>query len=256
MQTQDLDLRNDVFRHARAHFLIEANGHRIAYSYIRKNACTAFKTLILETSAHKEALSAEGDALRPIQFLLQHHAIRTHEVLDTCDVRLFVYRDPFARTASLFLNKLIEQRNAKDFLTAVRKAGLDPDTLTFESFLDAFVRHPFKNKDPHLLPQAAHLLPVHYTHCIPIDELADHIEPILGTSLTAQFFQKPANATQADTSMEDASTASVGDLRQTFLNAGTLPSHESFQTEETLAHIRRVYDKDYQLIEKISASSS
>ena len=45
-----LDRRNKIISYGRAHFWFELGGKTYGYCYIRKNACSAFKKLICDTS--------------------------------------------------------------------------------------------------------------------------------------------------------------------------------------------------------------
>ena len=107
--TNDLILRStvDVFKsgfRSGSHFRLPDTS--VAYSYIRKNACSSFTRFILKdvhANKFKSNVSnynkmVEVARMRTLKdFLAQQH-------------RIFVYRDPLQRIASLYLNKFVQQK--------------------------------------------------------------------------------------------------------------------------------------------------
>ena len=82
------------------HFTLQ--GKRFLYCYIRKNACTLMKKVILE--AHRYS---GYDWNTPFPFPRFAYKIRPWRSLKEFDCIFFIYRDPVDRMASLFVNKFV-----------------------------------------------------------------------------------------------------------------------------------------------------
>ncbi|WP_173508503.1 MULTISPECIES: sulfotransferase family 2 domain-containing protein [unclassified Aliiroseovarius] len=146
------------------HYWFEANGKRFAYAYIRKNACTAFKTLICETSRRADFVET---GLRPMRFMNKYHRIKTRRQLDQCHTRLFVYRDPYGRLVSAYLNKFVARKGHEDIFQRYQSAtGQHPDDTSFRDFVTRYCIPPFSQRDKHVRPQASRLLDLPYDHAI------------------------------------------------------------------------------------------
>ena len=76
-------------------FELEFLGKRISYTYIRKNACSAFKRLFAGETHHD--FSSYSTALKAMINLHLENDIRR---IESSDFRVFVYRDPVERVLS------------------------------------------------------------------------------------------------------------------------------------------------------------
>ncbi|WP_416274518.1 sulfotransferase family 2 domain-containing protein [Lamprobacter sp.] len=90
----------------------------MAYCYIRKNASTAFKRLILDLSPHRSAIDQSKSR---IQFMGLYHRESRIDALESCDYRIFVYRDVLERIASLFANKFKVRSGAEDIMKDISR---------------------------------------------------------------------------------------------------------------------------------------
>ena len=187
-------LRNSMFSIRRRHFRFVAGGRQVAYCYIRKNACSAFKRLICETSEVANFSEFEGSELA---FLDRHHLIRDIATLGACDLRLLVYRDPYERLVSIYLNKLVARSSAEGILknfAAVTQYGPAWSDLPelrvriLQAFLSA--------QDVHVYPQSSNLPPIRYDTAIPLSSLhATLFRHLLGASVADRYFAQPTNGT-------------------------------------------------------------
>ncbi|MBK0400382.1 sulfotransferase family 2 domain-containing protein [Limibaculum sp. M0105] len=161
------------FTLGRLHLAFELGGSRIAYAYIRKNGCSSFKRALGFDYATNVRTIARAHPYRPWR---------------RYDATIFVWRDPEERLLSLFRNKIIQRDHADGILASYRRVmGAEP--ATFEDF----VRFACRDADPHCWPQCDHLMPIRYTHAIPLSRLYQSMCGIVGEEAAEPFVQ-PYNA--------------------------------------------------------------
>ncbi len=109
------------------HFTFELAGKRVVYCYIRKNASSAFKKLIVDCSPFSNLMKENEN---PIHFLYKYHK-STAKDFSRADHIIFVYRDPIERILSLFKNKFIQQIGAQDILDLRQRKQLKVSSCFF-----------------------------------------------------------------------------------------------------------------------------
>lgn len=227
-------------RRLRSHFLFEVNGSTIAYCYIRKNACSAFKRMILDQAGYT------GQWNGAISYLTSNFAAPSVQAVRAARWRVFVYRDPFERMASLFRNKMIMQDGAVDFLNDFRRVtGSDPKGATFEQFVHHYLEH--RPGDPHTLSQAAHLLPISYNVRSTMDSLLHDMKQVVGDELAKRYFGRPVNESSAILFDEPSVDLPVRVLRDRYAESGQLPGSSALETAELRSAVQRLYRADYKL---------
>ena len=229
-------------RQLRSHILFDVNGETIAYCYIRKNACSAFKRMILAEERY------EGAWEDAIHFLLQL-APASLAAAKTAKWRIYVYRDPFERIASLFRNKMVAREDSTDFIADFESAtGSDVDASTFDQFVTVYLTS--KPRDPHTWTQASQLLPMSYNCVSTLDTLFHDMRPIVGDELARRYLARPAN--QSSTSLYDEASFAVPvrQLRERYLATGELPSSGALDAPNARATVLRLYRDDYGLAPK------
>ncbi len=246
---QTLDNRSGPNKHELGHFWFNARGKRIAYCYIRKNACTAFKQIICETSSQANFSEFEGNQMT---FMGEHHRLEsTQEIMD-CNERIFVYRDPNERLISLYINKFVSRdQNDHIFRRFEEETNLSPDKASFRDFVMVYCREPFELKDPHVRPLEHHLARVKYTWAIPMSELSAAMEVLLGRVTAKQYFSVPTNSTSYGSDADSLFDQPSCDLRQRLLKSGKLPSKRSMMDKELEQVVRQRYSCDYELVERL-----
>lgn len=183
-------------------------GKRIAYAYIRKNACSAFK-LALGFSP-----SAPFNEVEPRNRWKRWHWYHA---------KIFVWRDPEERLVSLYKNKILDRKDASDILPSYQSAmGEDPSTF------EKFAEFASLGADPHCLPQYDHLKPIRYSHAIPLAQLHEAMAEIVGTEAAKPFAQ----------------------------NTNPSIPHNVEVTDRAGALIREYYARDYEMIERLSRTST
>lgn len=226
-------------RQLRSHFLFEVGGQTIAYCYIRKNACSAFKRMILDQAGY------EGPWDEAIKFLepLAPHNLATAKAAKW---RIYVYREPFERSVSLFRNKLIMQEGSTDLVADFeRVTGFDAENATFEHFVTSYLAA--RPGDPHTWTQASQLLPMSYNCVSTLSSLFEDMKPIVGEDLARGYFAKPANQSSGFLYDEASASVPVRVLRERYEAEGALPSRAALDQPAVRAAIRRLYRNDYSL---------
>lgn len=156
------------------HFTLPIGDKRIAYAYIRKNGCSAFKKAVGLPDAHV------GQLVDNFRWRPWHRR----------DATVFVWRDPVERLVSLYRNKVLDGTGADDIIRSYRSTmGEEPSTF------ERFVEFAIQFKDPHCIPQHKHLKPIRYTHAIPLGRLHEHMVRIVGEE-AAKPFKRRVNASK------------------------------------------------------------
>lgn len=223
-----------------SHFVFEVEGQRIAYCYIRKNACSAFKHLMLDVAGY------EGPRAGSIEHLYSRYPARGLTHVLSSDWRMFVYRDPIDRAASLFRSKMVMQKGAKPLLASYRSiTRSDPNAASFSGFVTDYLTR--RNIDVHARPQSSHLLPIAYNSVSTLETLHDDVRRICGPEIADAYFSRPTNPTSSQLSQQPSSDAPVHVLKAHYEDTGELPSTAALMTPELEAMIRRIYSRDYAL---------
>ncbi|MCG5535571.1 sulfotransferase family 2 domain-containing protein [Ectothiorhodospira mobilis] len=236
-----------------SHYVFEASGRRVAYCYIRKNASTAFKRLIVDSSPHREALEDCGSRIR---FLERYHREDRLKALAACDYRIFVYRDVLRRMASLFVNKFVLSEGAADISKDVaQRLGRPVEALSFERFVEAYLdgARNVNELDPHVWEQVSHLRPLHYTHAIPLERLEADMASILGRDRAREYFGRKVNVAGAGKGIDAADVASwdVASLRARHGLDGSLPTYAQLLRADLASCLSRIYRRDERMIRRI-----
>jgi hypothetical protein len=234
-------------RRVNAHFKFELDGRPIAYCYIRKNASSAFKRMMLDMHGY------DGPWSGAFAFMKQNCGVGSVEDVRSASWRVYVYRDPFERAASLFRNKLVMQKDADDLLANfVRVMHSDPEDATFTEFVRWYL--PAKYADPHVWAQSDHLLPVDYNCAWSMAWLQDHAREIFGGEIADRYFLKPANQSSEHLFNDPSEDVPVRELRQHYDRTGELPGVRALRNNETSRMIHDLYERDYELESAVQKS--
>lgn len=237
-----------------SHFGITVGGASIAYCYIRKNACSAWKRLFMEETDAPYERSEWG---REIEFMATHHGLRSVAEVERHDHRLVVLRDPVERYVSAFVSLMIAHtppptRHLRN--RGSKLLGMPVEEASFDMFLEHQIPASSGRRgrlDKHLWPQVWHLAPVTYTDVIPIERLAPAMKALLGEALGARYFDRPVNATAIAPTYGDPEVAELPArvLRERYTETGRLPDKASFLVGGRAEAIRAAYADDAALYE-------
>lgn len=236
-----------------SHFVFNVADIRIGYCYIRKNACSAFKRLIVDCSPYRDRYENSENA---IHFLNEFHEESSVLSLERCDALVFVYRSPVERITSLFVHKFVMHYGADDILANFAKVtNIDPDEATFAKFIGMYLEsNAMETLDRHAWPQISHLHRLKYTHAIPIHELASEMAKIVGKDVVTKYFGEPTNATKGivDPTHNDLSDISCRELSAAFDTQGKLPTSQQLARPDLIRRIERLYESDVAWVQKLT----
>jgi hypothetical protein len=250
------------YRSQGPHFEIKVPGKTIIYTYIRKNACSSFKYLIgrdpspdvlaRQAAGEKLAFSAKyAGNLRAFMVKPQTYNFAQ------ADAVIFVWRDPFARAVSVFMNKLVDGIGATQARDGyVRLMDKAPETASFRNYLD-YLDNDFAELDVHCHPQHASLMARRYTHAINMHNLHPEMTALIGAPLADKFFARRINAsltsgTQVDGLLIDKSAEALRALKA----SGGKISAAHFDTPELRDRVETRYAQDIRMIARITAQGS
>jgi len=238
----------------RKHFTLPLSDRLLVYAYIRKNACSAFKTLFRGASPFVDQCP-DCDALG---IMGGYHKSRLKDLRHDKLLSLVVLRDPHARLISLYLNKFVVRSGNRDiFKSYANLTGLDPEKASFRQFLTEYVdRFPFKRLDCHLLPQIAHMGRFPYNGPVRFESLYSDLTRVLGEGYAEKYFRKKVNATTYSDTAPAASVNCMTDaatLAEIYTTEGAVPSSPHFMCDALEHTVRTKYAHDLSIVDKLNA---
>jgi hypothetical protein len=234
------------------HFVFEAAG-TTGYCYIRKNACSAVRRMILDTSPH-----APRPDEPPIRFLGRCHRLDPAGVA-ACARMIFIVRDPLERAASGYLQQVVKRLHEPypvlaDSIAAV--TGRPRDELSFEDFVTGYLgTRDFGRINVHFLPQVDHLAPLLYTHVLQVATLAGDAAEVFGPAIAGRYFAQPVNdlAPVSVDPVREAWRQPAAALRARFDASGVLPRKADLLAPETAGPLAEIYAADVALLARYRA---
>lgn len=189
-------------------------------------------------------------------------AVRQQERLQVpMPIQLIVFRNPFRRLASAYLNKYVEHsRYREDSLARCPEARLD----TFADFLEELDGHGFRCVDKvHFKPQRARYRWRRFDRVFDADDLAPlqrFVNTLCGTE-EAMPFRVATNRPPTARDLPAPETRSSGgeqtspwllrreDLQER-ITAGRTPAYASFYNPSLEAMTRRIYQVDFHFLDR------
>lgn len=249
------------FRCKTNHYRFVVNRRVVVYTYIRKNACSAFKRLIGEqrsVGGLVNRLRRFGSRFDPDDLShIKYCKVYPDEYdFGKADHLVFVCRDPFERVVSLYLNKFVESKGAEDIRRSFERiCGKSADQATFEDFL-VYLSGEFSSLDPHCYPQKSHLLSAAYTDPIDIKNLYRDIRKIIGEKLADRFFLHPVNAVgKGGSKLSECLVTYPARELEAMWRRGVSFHKGNFSTDEACDFIRYRYQADYEMLDNIKRQS-
>ena len=216
--------------------------------YIRKNASTIFKKIIIDLASSKiKALS-----LSPTQMMFKSGYVSL-ENARLCRERVFVLRDPTERVISGFLNRFIMKVPTAS-KEGVGKSihsicGRDPLSITFSSFVSDYLSSGLSKVDNHFATVVSHLGPFNYTKVMLDKFLYDDAKFIFGDETADKHFFIKRNATNKciTADLKNAFNIPASELFLMYQSSGVLPTKESLMDSSVVAAIKDLYSADYDI---------
>lgn len=223
------------FRRPQGQYLIrnEETGH-LLYTYIRKNACSSFKALMLDRAREKSG----SEMARLAEFLCA-------DPQEYASSSVFIYRDPVERLVSAFVNKFVQISGNKDvFNNFEERTGNKAETATFREVVD-YVGGGFPGIDPHFWPQKSHLADIEYRHAIDIGMLSAFMEAEFPS--ISEYFKKPVNK---------SIVRHIGSEDLCDVPANQLQGFAKENARKLEPLVRDIYEQDYAMISTLSGWDS
>ena len=208
--------------------------------YIRKNACSALKAMILddigETNERKTDTQKMAD-----------YRLCTYENSTTAKICCFIIRDPLHRIVSGWLNQVVQKVDLTypEMFDAITDAtSKHPRDVTFRDFLNSYLISGKING--HFKPVVDHLYPILYTHVLHDKSLYEDARITFGDERAQKFFFRPLNATQLlkSETVKNACNITAGELFDSYKKHAILPSKESFLNINNAKKIQGFYAED------------
>lgn len=233
------NFEHDEFHKPVKHYEIKTGEKVILYAYIRKNASSLFKQVMLEVKS--KGIKSE----KSIYFQMHKKKYAS---------KIFVYRDPIDRILSTFLNKFVNDTYSKDikqnFFACSGKTSLND--VCFLDFVD-YLDNSFEKIDKHLHPQKSSLWGIKYDYPININSLNSAMTHILQKDSLNSHFQKKNNSTKQGKPVLDKliSCKKIRDIRAM---RESFDFHvENFVTLDVADFLKHKYKQDYKMIAEIEA---
>ncbi|MBY6153578.1 sulfotransferase family protein [Vannielia litorea] len=238
-----------------AHFRLDTERGPLLYTYIRKNASTAFKMHLSSDPPLLVRLRRRFIAKNYYRLAdMKHRRIAPSDNRDGLAGGLFVYRDPMERIVSFYLNKFVQPlvrgyRPGGEGLIRGKRAA-DARFSDLLTYLEA----PFDDLDVHCIPQKAHLLEMDYTHPVRIDRLEQVMAELIGPDAAAAGFGKKWNASgrAGETVEDDLTDRTAEDLA----TSGLKLRPANFLGPDARAFLAERYAEDMEMVAEIEGTEA
>lgn len=224
------------------HFNVGKDG-RICIVYIRKNACSALKAMIID------GLNGEGEGESDIRRMTAYAKCDDADIAKA-EVRSFILRDPVERVISGWLNQVVQRvgRIYPEMFDGIESAiGKPVKETTFAEFAQEYLAEGQING--HFMSVCDHLKPITYSHVLHDKTLSEDACYAFGELRAEKFFSKHLNSTSALKSHDADNIVNVpaGRILETFQSKRSLPSKSSFMNSEAIEAVRHIYRHDIAL---------
>jgi len=238
-----------LFERGAPHFTFEIAEETFIYAYLRKNGCTSFKTFLLE-----EYNIEYKDELDKINQITLQCGV-TKQNYDENAKTLLILRDPIVRICSLFRNKFIESPQSSYLPQRYATlAAQDPDRITFRQFVQSYLFPCLRDQhndllDPHCLPQAVQMWPIHYSNIFLLEDLGKAAHQLFGIDVATRYFAQKVNASSDRFIDDEAAETPAVELRRIFAEQARTPSDAALLGTDLEAALRDLYAVDYALMD-------
>lgn len=233
--------QNAAHRFASQHALVHY-GSGAVFSFIPKNACTSLRVSLA---------MANGAIAELSDWTWVHHNNATFSAtlpdLARAPATAVILRCPYRRLASTFLDKIVSRSGELWTLHRRSRDMIDPERLTFRSFVDWIAKPAFLRADVHWRPQADFLVYRAYDKVFGMEDLRGFAacfeattgqpfvdaRPLSGHSTSA--FDAAGAVNHADTPLSELSRSK---------SDGQLPSPAALYDEQLIARVGQIYAQD------------
>jgi hypothetical protein len=176
-------------------------------------------------------------------------------------INVIVFRNPYRRLVSGFLNKYVEHSK---YLEASRRRRPDLDVDTFETFVDELHRHGLRAIDKlHFKPQIARYRHLRFHRLFNSEDLGpltEFVNALFGTRVAMPFRVGKAGPKERRTEPEVAA-APISEAPAEWWRVGSrellgsiqakqLPPYEAFYNDALRQEARRIYADDFRFLQR------
>ncbi|MEM9011360.1 MAG: sulfotransferase family 2 domain-containing protein [Pseudomonadota bacterium] len=165
--TREALAHNAAHQFAASHALLVFRTGAV-YSFIPKNGCTTLRYSL----ALANGCIADAEDFSWVHKNNATFAANLREIA-CAPFSFVVLRDPLARLASVYLDKIVARRPQAWGLLDTMAEGTDPDTLTFRKFVEVLMQPYMLALDIHWRPQVDFLVYEHYDAVIRLEALSE-----------------------------------------------------------------------------------
>jgi len=245
-------------------YLVNHN-HKIVYCPIPKNACTLFKTLMVEHSDDRQKYQESSQGI--------HTFVRRDDVgVKLTDpsymynpdyFKFVIFRNPFKRLVSAYLNLIGKRARPVSFACKLVKdvytdLGMKPDiykSITFSQFINYLVKTEDDLLNPHWRPQHTflHLEEFQFDYIgqfEKLDEVTKYINKKLAVKIDENW-SRYKRTKYTNYQLENKLHRKYPkDLIRLIRKLGGFPITEQFYTPELEAMVREKYAEDIKIYER------
>jgi hypothetical protein len=216
------------------------------YTFIPKNACSTMRLSL----AIANGCIADGSG---VEWIHKNNDTFRADLRDLVRAAytFVILRDPFARLASCFLDKIVSQRHPAERLRELASPSLDLDTITFADFVDFLGDSPVREGNMHWRPQTDFLVYERYDDYFAVENFAAASATIKVRAGLDVVDARPLTAHGLDRyrllpAETDYSTAPVHEIAR-LKHHGDCPDPRSLYTPSLVDSVARLYAEDFSL---------
>jgi Sulfotransferase family len=245
-RSDDCTLRDNQKHQAAAAFALNIYKSNAIYTFIPKNACS---TMRLSLAIANCCISDPSD------FSWIHHNNPTFRAdlrdLVTAEYTFVILRDPFARLASCFLDKIVSRDLPGPQLNDLLGTSPDPDTISFADFVGSLHERVVRDGNVHWRPQANFLIYDRYDDYFAVEDFRTAAASIKDRTGLEIVDARPFTAHGLDryqmlAASLDHSTTPAGEIAR-LKRLGSCPHPRSLYTRSIKDAVAQVYAEDLSL---------
>jgi Sulfotransferase family len=244
--SDDGNLRLNRKHQAAASHALQVYGSGAIYTFIPKNACSTMRLSL----AIANGCIADASGLAWIHDNNETFRADLRELV-RATYTFVILRDPFARLASCFLDKIVSQARPARQLRELVEPDLDLDDITFADFVMFLNDAATREANMHWRPQTSFLVYEHYDDYFAVETFAEAAATIRNRAGLEVVDARPLTAHGLDryrllSSDIDHSTTPVREIARLKCD-GDCPAPRSLFTPSIVDSVARLYADDIRL---------
>jgi hypothetical protein len=216
------------------------------YSFIPKNGCTTFR---YSFAIANKCIQGPGD----FEWIHQNNDTfrASLQELVNAPYTFVILRCPYTRLASLYLDKIVNQKDVVSALNEININNVDPGSLSFRDFVELLSSEGALEKNHHWKPQVRFLVYQDYSDWFRMENFLEAVQTV-GARIGLEVHDT-RNLAKHGT---DQYRLIHGDYVDTpaheilsLQKDGISPSHASLYNDELIDKVAALYSKDIELYE-------